>query len=91
MHFGRYKLLAKLGKGSMGIVYKAHDPNIDRPIALKVMRKDRVTSQDFVQRFLKEARAIGKLSHPNIVSVYDAGQDRGALFIAIFLLIIPSQ
>ncbi|NNL75602.1 MAG: serine/threonine protein kinase [Desulfobacterales bacterium] len=87
MRFGRYKLLAKLGKGSMGIVYKAHDPNIDRPIALKVMRQDRVTSQDFVQRFLKEARAIGKLSHPNIVSVYDAGQDRGALFIAMEFLV----
>ena len=86
MRFGRYNLVAKLGKGSMGIVYKAHDPNIDRPIALKVMRRDRVTSQDFVQRFLKEARAIGKLSHPNIVSVYDAGQDRGALFIAMELL-----
>ena len=71
----------------MGIVYKAHDPNIDRTIALKVMRQDRVTSQDFVQRFLKEARAIGKLSHPNIVSVYDAGQDRGALFIAMELLV----
>jgi serine/threonine protein kinase len=86
MRFGRYKLVAKLGKGSMGIVYKAHDPNIDRTIALKVMRQDRVTSQDFVQRFLKEARAIGKLSHPNIVSVYDAGQDREALFIAMELL-----
>ena len=58
----------------MGIVYKARDPHIDRLVALKVLRRDRVTSDEFVQRFLKEARAIGRLSHRNIVVVYDSGQ-----------------
>ncbi len=76
----------ELGKGSMGVVYRAHDPQIDRAVALKVLREDRVTSEAFVQRFLKEARAIGRLSHPNIVTVYDVGEDHGTIFIAMELL-----
>jgi serine/threonine protein kinase len=87
MKYGRYQIIEELGKGSMGIVYRAHDPHIDRPIALKVMREGRVASNEIVQRFLKEARAIGKLSHPNIVTVYDAGQDQGSIFIAMELLV----
>ena len=85
MQFGRYQILDELGKGSMGIVYKAHDPQIDRPVALKVLRQDRI-NEEFIQRFLIEARAIGKLSHPNIVTVYDTGEDQGNLFIAMELL-----
>lgn len=70
----------------MGVVYQAHDPQIERAVALKVLREDRVTSEAFVQRFLKEARAIGRLSHPNIVTVYDVGEDHGTIFIAMELL-----
>ncbi len=70
----------------MGIVYKAHDPQIDRMIALKVLRQDRLTSEAFVQRFLKEAKAIGRLSHPNIVTVYDVGEDHGTIYIAMEFL-----
>lgn len=70
----------------MGVVYRAHDPQIDRLIALKVLREDRVTSSDLVQRFFKEARAIGRLSHPGIVTVYDVGQDHGTIFIAMEFL-----
>lgn len=84
--YGRYEIIEELGKGSMGVVYRAHDPQIDRTIALKVLREDRVTSEAFVQRFLKEARAIGRLSHPNIVTVYDVGEDHGTIFIAMELL-----
>ena len=74
----------------MGVVYRAHDPQIDRRIALKVLRQDRVTSNDLVQRFFKEAKAIGRLSHPGIVTVYDVGQDHGTIFIAMeFLEGIP--
>ncbi len=82
-HFGRYRVLRELGRGSMGVVYHAHDPHIDRPVALKVLRHDRVMSQEFVERFLKEARAIGRLSHPHIVNVYDVGEDHGTVFIAM--------
>lgn len=82
-HYGRYRIVEELGKGAMGVVYKAHDPQIDRMIALKVLRSDRVTSEAFVARFLKEARAIGRLSHPHIVTIYDAGEDQGTIYIAM--------
>ncbi len=90
MNYGRYEIEAELGRGSMGIVYKAYDPQIERTIALKVLREDRVTSDEFVRRFLKEARAVGRLSHPGIVTVYDVGQDHGSIYIAMeFLQGIP--
>ncbi|HVN72377.1 MAG TPA: serine/threonine-protein kinase [Desulfomonilia bacterium] len=86
MNYGRYEIVKELGKGSMGVVYQAHDPQIDRTIALKVLRPDRVSSEDFVQRFLKEAKAIGRMAHPNIVTVYDVGEDQGTVYIAMEFL-----
>ncbi len=86
MNYGRYQIVSEVGKGSMGFVYKAHDPQIDRPVALKILRPDRITSEEFVRRFVKEAQAIGRLSHPNIVTVYDSGQDHGTIFIAMEFL-----
>ncbi len=86
MKYGRYEIVKELGRGSMGMVYLAHDPNINREVALKILRPDRVESADFVQRFLKEARAIGRLAHPHIVTVYDVGEDNKTVFIAMELL-----
>ncbi|MDT8273699.1 MAG: serine/threonine-protein kinase [Desulfomonilia bacterium] len=86
MKFGRYEIMEQVGRGAMGVVYKAHDPQINRIVALKALREDRVTSEDFVQRFLKEAMAIGRLSHPNIVTVYDIGQDHETVYIAMEFL-----
>lgn len=86
MTYGRYQIIEELGRGAMGIVYKAHDPQIDRLVALKVLRQDRLTSEDFIQRFLKEAKAIGRLSHPHIVTVYDVGEDHGTIYIAMEFL-----
>ncbi len=83
MKYGRYEIRKELGRGSMGVVYEAHDPQIDRTVALKVLRQDRHATDTFVKRFLKEAKAIGRLSHPNIVTIYDAGEDRGTIFIAM--------
>ncbi len=68
------------------MVYQAHDPQIDRLIALKVLREDRLTSEDYVKRFLKEATAVGRLSHHGIVTVYDVGQDHGTIYIAMEFL-----
>jgi serine/threonine protein kinase len=82
MKYGRYEILKEIGKGSMGMVYQARDPHIDRLVALKVLRPDRVSSEEFMKRFLKEAKAIGRLSHPNIVAVYDIGEDQGTAYIA---------
>ncbi|MBN2297321.1 MAG: serine/threonine protein kinase [Deltaproteobacteria bacterium] len=86
MNYGRYEIVQELGKGAMGVVYQAQDPQINRTIALKVLREDRVTSEDFVQRFLKEAMAIGRLSHPNIVTIYDVGRDHGTVYLAMEFL-----
>ena len=81
--YGRYRIQKELGKGNMGVVYLAHDPQIERSVALKVLRPDRMVNEDFVLRFVKEAKAIGRLSHPNIVTVYDVGQDHNSIYIAM--------
>lgn len=83
MKFGRYEILKEIGKGSMGMVFQAHDPHIDRHVAIKVLRQDRMTSEGFIERFLKEAKAIGRLSHPNIVAIYDVGEDQETIYIAM--------
>lgn len=83
MKYGRYKIVERLGKGSMGEVFLAHDPHIDRKIALKVLHKEHLTRKEIAKRFVKEAKAIGRLSHPYIVSVYDVGQAHGTIYIAM--------
>jgi serine/threonine protein kinase len=84
--YSRYQIKQKVGEGSMGVVYQAYDPQIDRLVALKVLRPDRATNKDIVQRFIKEPIAIGRLSHPNIVAVYDVGHDQDTVFIAMEFL-----
>lgn len=86
MNYGRYQITKELGRGSMGVVYQAHDPQIDRVIALKVLRPDRMSSAGFVQRFMREAKAIGRITHPNIVTVYDVGEDQETVYIAMEFL-----
>ena len=86
MKYGRYQVVDEIGQGAMGIVHRAYDPQINRHIALKLLRHDRVTSEELVQRFLKEAQAMGGLSHPNIATVHDTGQDHGTIFIAMEIL-----
>jgi eukaryotic-like serine/threonine-protein kinase len=86
MKYGRYNIVNRLGKGSMGEVFLAHDPHIDRKVALKVLQKDHLASKAIVNRFIKEAKAIGRLSHPGIVGVHDVGKDHGTIFIAMEFL-----
>ena len=82
---GRYQILGELGKGAMGLVYKAADPNIGRIVALKTMRLDVHGAEHdlMVQRFQNEARAAGVLNHSNIVTIYDAGEADGVFYIAM--------
>jgi serine/threonine protein kinase len=82
---GRYQISGELGKGAMGVVYKATDPTIGRTVALKTMRMDIHGEQhdDILRRFQNEARAAGLLSHPNIVTIYDAGESDGIFYIAM--------
>ena len=83
MNYGRYQIVKEIGKGSMGVVYKAHDPNLDLMLALKVLRQDRVESEAFVRRFISEARVLGRLDHTNIVRVYNVDEDNGTAYIAM--------
>ncbi|NRA95759.1 MAG: serine/threonine protein kinase [Planctomycetes bacterium] len=78
-----YKLLKRLGRGSMGTVYKARQLNLDRLVAIKVLASFLSENAAFVKRFLKEARVIGKLNHPNIVQGFDAGDVDGTYYFAM--------
>jgi predicted Ser/Thr protein kinase len=82
---GRYEITGELGRGAMGVVYKALDPTIGRTVALKTMRLDvhGLDAQEMVRRFQNEARAAGVLNHPNIVTIYDAGEQDGIFYIAM--------
>ena len=76
--FGRYEILAELGRGAMGVVYKARDPHIDRMVALKTVSmwgQQPEEEQEFRLRFMNEAQAAGRLQHPGIVSVFDVGEN----------------
>ncbi len=71
---GRYEIEAVLGRGAMGLVYKGHDPEIDRPVAIKLVRADLLSGtahDEYLARFRQEARAAGRCAHPNIVAIYD--------------------
>ena len=83
---GKYEIRRELGRGAMGVVFDAWDPSIERRVALKTVRRDQLEgseAQEMLDRFQREARAAGRLSHPNIVSVYEYGEDEGSAFIAM--------
>lgn len=85
---GRYEILAEIGRGSMGVVYKARDPIIDRIVAIKIINAGLVArgAGGFEERFFREARSAGRLNHPNIVTIYDAGKAGAVPYIAMELL-----
>jgi serine/threonine-protein kinase len=87
---GRYELLHQLGKGAMGVVYRGRDPRINREVAVKAISlADEFDPDDVEQaraRFFREAEMAGRLSHPHIVTIFDAGEDRGTAYIAMELL-----
>jgi serine/threonine-protein kinase len=85
---GRYKVLGELGRGAMGIVYKAEDPNLDRAVALKtiIIADDADGAAEYRKRFLLEAKAAGKLNHPNVVTTFDCGDHDGMAYLAMELV-----
>jgi len=87
---GRYRVLKELGRGAMGLVYLGKDPTIQRFVAIKTMQLDRIDHDDKLQdvkaRFFREAESTGRLSHPNIVTIYDAGEENDLGYIAMELI-----
>jgi eukaryotic-like serine/threonine-protein kinase len=84
---GRYQIVSELGKGTMGVVYKAKDPKINRFVAIKVIRFsddfDEEVLQEVKSRFLREAEIAGQLSHPSIITVFDVGEDKDLTYMAM--------
>ena len=85
---GRYIVSQQLGAGGMGVVYTAHDPELDRKVALKLVRpggSGRLASVGRA-RLLREAQAMAKLTHPNVVTIHDTGEHQGAVYLAMELV-----
>ena len=80
---GRYRVDSHIASGGMADVYLGTDTRLERTVALKVMRAELASDQDFVRRFIGEARSVARLSHPNVVAVYDQGSDGRILYLAM--------
>jgi len=83
---GHYRIVEKIGEGGMGEVYRAHDETLDRDVAIKVLPEEVTTHPDRLARFEREAKAVAKLAHPNILEVYEFGDHEGRPFMATELL-----
>ncbi len=86
---GKFEIRREIGRGAMGVVYEGYDPLIKRVVALKTIRADQLTGDDpaaVIARFRREAQAAGRLNHPNIVAIYDFGEDNGVWYIAMELV-----
>ena len=85
---GRYRIEAELGRGAMGVVYKAHDPVLDRTVALKtiVLDEDAEEREEYHSRFFQEAKAAARLNHPALITIYDFGEENSLAYMAMELL-----
>jgi serine/threonine-protein kinase len=83
---GRYELLGRIGKGGMGVVYRARDTVIGRQVAVKMIVSDIDVSEETRERFFREARSAGQLAHRNIITIYDFGEEAGRAYIVMELL-----
>jgi len=79
-NFGGYELVQKIGQGGMGMVYKARQVSLDRTVAIKILSKALSENAEFIKRFEREAKSIGRISHPNLVAVYDFGRVDGLYY-----------
>src|SRR6185503_13770639 len=83
---GPFEIVAELGEGGMGAVYKARDTRLGRDVAIKVIRRDLAADNERRQRFIQEARAVSALNHPGIVTVHDIGTEGDELFLVMELV-----
>src|SRR5215472_2165159 len=86
MKLGKYEVIAELSKGSMGVLYRARDAVLDREVALKTIAGTGALDPELKERFYREARAGAKLHHPNVITVYELGEQEDLVFIALELL-----
>ena len=84
---GRYRIIEQLGRGGMATVFRCHDPVLDRYVAAKVLPSYHTEDPTFVQRFSNEAQTVARLSHPNILQIYDFGEDKGYTYIVSELVL----
>ena len=87
---GRFELRGEIGRGGCGIVFRAYDATLDRDVAVKIPRPEALVSDELRERFLREARAAGNLDHPNVVPIYDVGEDGAVCYIAAAYVEGPS-
>ena len=80
---GRYEIINKIGNGGMATVYRATDLVLKRYVAVKILRDEFTTDEEFIRRFETEAQSAARLTHPNIVSIYDVGVDNGVYYIVM--------
>jgi serine/threonine-protein kinase len=76
-------MVERIGRGGMASVYRAHDPDLNRHVAVKVPPSFQTEDPTFVERFRQEAQAVARLNHPNIVQIYDVGEDKGFIYIVM--------
>ena len=81
VHFPQLEILECLGRGGMGVVYKARQPKLNRLVALKILAREKEQDARFAERFQREAQALARLNHPNIVTVYDFGEADGLFYL----------
>ncbi|MFB3922512.1 MAG: protein kinase [Terriglobia bacterium] len=82
-HLGKYRIEQELGRGAMGVVYKAFDPVVERMVAIKTIRVEMDEEGQLVGRLQREAKSVGRLEHPNIVTLYDAGETAGLFYLVM--------
>src|SRR5262245_26327715 len=82
----RYQILNEIGRGGFAVVYRAHDTQLDRPVALKELNAHLLADAGWVERFRREARLIARLNHPRIVAIHDIGQTSGRQFLIMSLV-----
>src|SRR5579864_707123 len=80
---GPYEIVSAIGAGGMGEVYRARDTRLNRGVAIKVLRSDKIADAERKHRFMQEAQAASALNHPNIITIYDIGSSNGVDFIAM--------
>ena len=88
--FGKYNVIEEVARGGMGIIYKVEDPDLKRPLALKVLIAGEDASEELLKRFMREARSAAQLSHPNVVPIHEVGQLEGQYFFTMDFIVGPA-